>query len=375
MTKSKYSLVTAIVQKNVTSTVLDSELKSGCHSIITIQARGTLVRDSWVQSLLPAIHPEQDVLQMLVPNNNVNSIIAHIVQSGGLHLSGSGAIYSSPCVDTFSLNGFKEQSLTKQDSIVKLSKDLVAIYCIVQKDKAERISSAIIKAGGPSATIFYGHGRGIRDRMGLVRIAINPEKELMSIIVNSCDANHLFNVMVESGHLDRPGEGFIYMIPVENGLMNIATVFTNERHSATTQQIIKAIDELKGNSDWRAQEMINAYINPDAGNQLKQRKYLTDLIRLTCVTDRGNSGPFIEKAFELGAPGASISYGENIPEKDIQSDSKIPIVQEKELIEMTLSKEITTTVIKEMKNVAKLNKSESFTLYTHKVPKALTYLP
>jgi len=335
---------------------------------------GTMVSEKWYQNLLPSIHPEQDILKLLVPTSNVETVISHIIQSGGLHLSGAGAIFSVPCLDSFSLNGFKKDKSASDKSILKLNKDLVVIHCIVQKGRAEKISKAIIKEGGPSATVSYAQGRGIRDKMGLIRLAFSPEKELMSLIVDRYDADHLFDVMVKAGQLHKPGEGFIYMIPVDRGLMNITTVFTTEKHSASIQQIIKAIDRIKGNTDWRAQESIDSAINPDGQVKIKQKHFLTDLTRLTCVVDRGYGDPFIEKALELGVPGASIAYGEEVNEPPKKSDT-IPLVNEKALIEMTLSPQLAKTIEPAMKAIAKTTTDSNLILYSHAVYKAFTYLP
>jgi nitrogen regulatory protein PII len=88
------------------------------------------------------------------------------------------------------------------------------ITCVVQRGKGEAVAKAAMKAGAPAATVYFARGTGIRERLGLLRIAISPEKEVIDIVISDDKANAVFDAMVSEGKLDTPGMGFIYMIPV-----------------------------------------------------------------------------------------------------------------------------------------------------------------
>lgn len=92
------------------------------------------------------------------------------------------------------------------------------IIAIVQRGKADDIVSAAIKAGAPAATVFFGRGLGIRERLGLLGFAIQPEKEIIMIILEEWLVDRVMSAMVEAGNLDQPGIGFIFKVPVEQAV-------------------------------------------------------------------------------------------------------------------------------------------------------------
>ncbi len=97
--------------------------------------------------------------------------------------------------------------------------NLQLITCIVQRGKADDVVKAALKTGASAATIYFARGTGIRERLGLLRIVISPEKEVIEMVVSNEKADAVFDAMIEAGKLDLPGMGFIYMTSVNKALM------------------------------------------------------------------------------------------------------------------------------------------------------------
>jgi nitrogen regulatory protein P-II 1 len=89
------------------------------------------------------------------------------------------------------------------------------IVAIVQRGKADRPIKAALKAGARSAVACYGRGLGIRERLGLLGLAVQPEKEIVLVIVPAALTDLVVRVMVRAGDLDQPGVGFLFVVPVE----------------------------------------------------------------------------------------------------------------------------------------------------------------
>lgn len=94
------------------------------------------------------------------------------------------------------------------------------IVAIVQRGKADRPIKAALKAGARSAVAFFGRGLGIRERLGLLGLAVQPEKEIALVVVEAELADLVVRAMVRAGDLDQPGVGFLFVIPVED-LVNL----------------------------------------------------------------------------------------------------------------------------------------------------------
>ena len=102
--------------------------------------------------------------------------------------------------------------------------DVELITCIVQKGNAETIVQAAYKAGAQGATINYAQGSGVREKLGLLGVAVEAEKEIINIIVSSEQLNRVFDAMYLEGELDTPGMGFMYVTKLDKA----ATYIPNE---------------------------------------------------------------------------------------------------------------------------------------------------
>lgn len=93
--------------------------------------------------------------------------------------------------------------------------DVALITCIVQRGAADALVQAAREAGAQGATISYGRGTGVRERLGVLGIAVDVEKEIIQVVVSTDQADHVFERMYVAGKLDTPGMGFMYLTPLE----------------------------------------------------------------------------------------------------------------------------------------------------------------
>ena len=89
--------------------------------------------------------------------------------------------------------------------------DVALITCIVQRGLADKILQAAQEAGAQGATVHYARGTGIRERLGVLGIAVEVEKEVINVVVSTDQADRIFERMYLSGRLDTPGMGFMFM--------------------------------------------------------------------------------------------------------------------------------------------------------------------
>ncbi|MBF0267755.1 MAG: P-II family nitrogen regulator [Alphaproteobacteria bacterium] len=93
--------------------------------------------------------------------------------------------------------------------------DVALITCIVQRGNADVIVKAAQEAGAQGATIHFGRGMGVRERLGVLGVAVNVEKEIISIVVSTEQADRVFKRMYLAGNLDTPGMGIMFMKRLE----------------------------------------------------------------------------------------------------------------------------------------------------------------
>ena len=93
--------------------------------------------------------------------------------------------------------------------------DVSLITCIVQRGVADDIVKASQEAGAQGATIYYARGSGVRERLGILGVTIEVEKEVINIVVAAEQVDRVFEKMYLAGKLDTPGMGFMYITPLE----------------------------------------------------------------------------------------------------------------------------------------------------------------
>ena len=93
--------------------------------------------------------------------------------------------------------------------------DASLITCIVQRGTADNIVKAAQDAGAHGATINYAQGVGVRERLGVMGLAIEVDKEVISIIVANDQADQVFEAMYLAGKLDTPGMGIMTLAALD----------------------------------------------------------------------------------------------------------------------------------------------------------------
>lgn len=102
----------------------------------------------------------------------------------------------------------------KQREITVLT-DASLITCVVQRGLADKIVQAAQDAGAQGATINYAQGSGVRERLGIMGLAVEVDKEMISIIVANDQADRIFESMYLAGKLDTPGMGIMTLTPLD----------------------------------------------------------------------------------------------------------------------------------------------------------------
>lgn len=113
--------------------------------------------------------------------------------------------------------------------------DVALITCVVQRGFADDIIKAAQEVGAQGATVYYARGGGVRERLGLLGLAIEVEKEVINIVVASDQIDRIFEKMYIAGKLDTPGMGIMYVTPLEKAAtyipLEIVEKLATQEHS------------------------------------------------------------------------------------------------------------------------------------------------
>ena len=96
-----------------------------------------------------------------------------------------------------------------------MNKKYEVIFCIVNAGFSEVAMNAAKKAGARGGTVLHGRGTGSREAEELFKIAIQPEKELVMILVPADIQEKVMKALYDEAGLASPCHGIAFSLPVE----------------------------------------------------------------------------------------------------------------------------------------------------------------
>ncbi len=104
------------------------------------------------------------------------------------------------------------------------------IFCIVNSGFSDEVMTAAKKFGARGGTVIRARGTANLEAEKLFNIAIQPEKEIVMILVEKKIKNDILHALYSAVGLDTAGQGIAFSVPVESvvGLNTDATVEIKE---------------------------------------------------------------------------------------------------------------------------------------------------
>lgn len=364
--KMNTSRITAIVHRDLTEAVTKALKANFVHYYHMEPARYPVLgkRGLWFfdfyqnQSMIdtPVV-----IFEIICLEKSVPFLLSVIKEAAELNIPGHGSVYS----ETIALIGSEPPLEYIYSNNVKVKSigftGLKGIFCILPRGSAEYIARMVLQNGIGVPTISYGTGSGLRDRLGLLRITIPKEKEILKLIVHSSDSEHVLDFMIELGRLDLPGRGFIFEFPVEHGLLNTKVSLEGAKQAASMDQIISALDQLYGNMDWRKKS-----------NQFRQntrhRNYFEGVnLVLNCKEE---SMEFVLSSLrKVGVTSSTISLNRIVHTGNLESH----FTPAREVANLLIPKKNLSEVTEVLKEIGFFTNEYEGIAYTMEVPRAFSY--
>ncbi|HBE39911.1 MAG TPA: hypothetical protein DDW27_01655 [Bacteroidales bacterium] len=245
-----------------------------------------------------------DIFRFTVPRENSKKVIDNIIETGELHIPGRGTIFSQDLMEFSkeqpSVNiDFLDATTCRDYSDVLLHK-LSCVVCVLSSPgSGESLAKAALDLGLCVPLVTFGSGNYMRDQLGLIRITISPEKEIVHLVMPEQDSESIIRILIEQLRLDLPGRGFIYQTPVSMGLLDTYLKIGKQKYAATIEQIIAAIDQLKSGTGWRKR----------LNEEHQEKKSIKSLFpqnncEISIISDEDRIDILREACLKVGATGA-----------------------------------------------------------------------
>jgi len=364
--------ITIVSDKEIASAILEELESIGIEYSNSIAGRRDLLQQR--KGLLKMfgngktiLHDPITIIKFLVSSEMEQTVINCIIEKGRLNMPGRGSVFSKD-VTLLKVHEQCQENKTLNTDIEYekrgLYSDLTGICCIAQRGDGDLLAKVGLETGSGVPAITLGRGTGLRDKIGLWRVSIPAEKEIVNLLTTTHNAENLMEMMVDIGALDHPGKGFVYLYPIKMGLVDVKAYVGLSRQAASIEQIVSVIDEIKGGTIWRRREF-SKY--PSAG---KKRNYLNDLVNFTLICNEGRARDLIKTAMAAGAGGATTSKLKYRRSEKAESNKISPA---REIGEMIISENQIETVAKALEEGGALDNNTHGQMFYSMVPKAYTY--
>ncbi len=101
------------------------------------------------------------------------------------------------------------------------------IICIVNSGYSDEVMDAAKRAGARGGTIINGKGTANKEAEIFFNIPIQPEKDIVMLLVNSKIKNDVLHELYKSAGLATPGQGIAFSMEVSA----VAGIKTEEPHA------------------------------------------------------------------------------------------------------------------------------------------------
>ncbi len=322
-------------------------------------ARGTRLVEDRIDIYRFAVAPEHETV-----------VMTGLVQAGMLNQEGRGSVYSENVKFLHPQDAcpLERPSLPRKSAhATALMSPLAGISVIVQRGQGDTIARAALDMGICVPSVTFGVGAGLRDKLGLIRITIPAEKEVVHITTARHDLPGVLSRLIEAGKLDQPGKGFIFTYPIERGLLNTRLYVGRHFSAASLGQIVAAIDEIKGSTAWRRKFTGTSELRPRA----KKRQYLRGLVDLSILCAEGMAATLAKLAMDAGAGGATVGRLRRITGEEGMHGKDSPA---REQLTMILPEGVVESVVRAVAAAGLFEKETCGEIISRPVPEAYTYL-
>ena len=100
----------------------------------------------------------------------------------------------------------------------EMEKKYEAVFCIINAGFADEVMYAARKAGAGGGTIIKGRGTAPLEAERLFKITVEPEKEIVIILVPARIRDDILHAIYRSVGLNTPGQGIAFSLPVDGAV-------------------------------------------------------------------------------------------------------------------------------------------------------------
>lgn len=213
----EHILTLAIVDCNVGSKILTEAKSIGVRGGTIFLGRGTIRNP--ILNALGLDECRKEIVLMISSMDLEEKIHEHLTKKFRIDKPNHGIIMTLLVKNVFGLR--KELTNNSiQSGGNNMSHEV--IFTIVERGLGQDVVDVALLAGSSGATIINARGSGIHESSKFFSIELEPEKEIVMIIIDSQKTDNVVKSIEDTLHIDQPGKGILFVMDVNkvSGLFN-----------------------------------------------------------------------------------------------------------------------------------------------------------
>lgn len=209
--ENNYLLNIVIVKYGLGSKVISIAKKCGIFGGTIITGKGTAKKS--LLSFFELADSRKEIVLVLANFHHECTFLANICKELRFDKPNSGIAFSIPTKNVMATS-YGADSKIKEDSIEREGVNLNlydAIFVIVDRGDGNAVVEAANEGGAKGATIINARGSGIHETAKLFSFEIEPEKEVVLILIEKKLTKQVCASIKEKTRIEDPGKGIMFV--------------------------------------------------------------------------------------------------------------------------------------------------------------------
>lgn len=213
VTECLFQLNVVVVKNGLASRVLSLGRESGVSGGTIMLGRGTA--QNRVLKFLELADYRKEIVWSVSGGAAGRAFLRHVSETLRFDKPNSGIAFSIPVSQVLGTHHCRGELDTRGGDEHVDRKTYDSVFVVVDKGNAADVVDAATKAGARGATVINARGSGIHETSRLFSFAIEPEKEIVVILIEKSLTSLVCQSISEAVSIDDPGKGIMFVQRVD----------------------------------------------------------------------------------------------------------------------------------------------------------------
>lgn len=209
--ESPYIIMTLILSEQQCSKCAHKAKEKGLRGGVVLLGKGTV--KNLTLNFFGIKSQKKEVVSFLVDKKDAKELLDYFTGELQLDQPGHGIAYTTPVIMATQLINDKQDIWNKEQYMEDMSM-YKKLTVIVNRGMSDDVMEIARKSGVTGGTIMHGRGTGSEYTEKLFGIEIEPEKDLVMILMPSDLVDKVVNNIYQELHMEDPGNGILFVEPV-----------------------------------------------------------------------------------------------------------------------------------------------------------------